>query len=350
MNERPTTSGPPELPTAAEPPEPAVARAVRSGLFLVCLFVVSVLVLAWLLALRWLNPNDDPHDLIREMRAPDRQSWQKAYAFSELLRNPRHATLKEDAILCREVAAVLDEQLRRPENDPRWIKSQVFLCRALGEFHVADGLPALLRAAEVSRSEARLEVRCAVLEALAVLAANLPSDTLREDRRVMTLLLEASDDSTAASAAVGRHRVAATATFALGVVGGALATPRLQQLLDDPRPDVRYNAAAGLARQGDAMAIPVLLEMLDSPASTLPHDESSASLRERRERLMVSNAIRAAVRLMEVNPHADRRALCDAFEQLSERRILAPALRREVIAAQRKLCDASSDWALRGGL
>jgi len=322
-------------------PEPtlstAQARAVPPGLILVPLIVVAVLVITWWLVLRWLNADYDPHELLRDMRTPDRNSWQKAYIFSELLRDPRHATLREDATLCRDLAAVLDEQLRQAEHDPAWLKSQVFLCRALGEFHVGDGLPALLRAAEASPSEARIEVRCAVLEALAVLAGNLAPGKLREDPRAIALLLDASRETNTAPAAADKNRVASTATFALGVVGGAAAMHRLQQLLDDPRPDVRYNAATGLARHGDATAIPVLLEMLGVADSALLDNESSEAVRERKYRLLVSNALHATVRLIETNPQVDRQPLLSVLDQLGGTTSLPVWLQLEVQAAQAKL-------------
>ena len=308
-----------ESSAADQTPSTAQAHAVPPGLILVPLFVVAVLVIAWWLVLRWLNADYNPHDLLRDMRAPGRDSWQKAYAFSELLRDPRHAALKEDATLCRDLADILDDQLRQAEQDPTWIKSQVFLCRALGEFRVADGLPALLRAAEASHSEARIEVRCAVLEALAVLAGNLAPGVLREDPRVIALLLDASREANAAAAS--GNRVASTATFALGVVGGATAMRRLRQLLDDPRPAVRYNAATGLARHGDATAMPVLLEMLGAADSSLLDDESSEAVRERTQGLLLSNSLHAAVRLMEANPQADRQSLMRAWSDSAALRV-----------------------------
>jgi hypothetical protein len=339
MNEPPTTSETPDLPAADQPPCTTLARGVPPGLFVAPVFVVSVLVLAWLLLLRWLNADYDPYDLIRDMRAPGRGSWQKAYAFSELLQDPRHVALKEDATLCRDLASVLDDQLRSADPDPAWIKSQIFLCRALGEFRVPDGLPTLLRAAETSHSAARVEVRCAALEAVAVLAGNLAPGELRSDRRAIAELLDASHDSNSTGRFARGNRVASTATFALGVIGGAEATHRLQQLLHDPRPDVRYNAATGLARHGDDTAIPVLLEMLTADDSALLDDESSQAMRERTRGLLLSNAIHATVRLIETNPQVDRQALRQAVEQLGSDTSLPMWVRLEVQTALKKLCD-----------
>jgi HEAT repeat protein len=350
MNEPSTTSESPDLSAADRAPCTALTRGVSPGLFFAPVFVVSALVLAWLLLLRWLNADYDPHDLLRDMRAPGRGSWQKAYAFSELLHDPRHVALKEDATLCRDLASVLDDQLRAADPDPAWIKSQIFLCRALGEFRVPDGLPTLLRAAETSHSEARVEVRCAALAALAALAGNLPPGELRSNQRTIAELLDASHDSNATGGFARGNRVASTATFALGVIGGAEATQRLQQLLHDPRPDVRYNAATGLARHGDDTAIPVLLEMLAADDSALLDDQSSLAVRERTYWLLLSNAIHATVRLIETNPQVDRQALRQAVEQLGSDTSLPMWLRLEVQAALQKLCDGETSMQERGGL
>ncbi|MHB8969194.1 MAG: HEAT repeat domain-containing protein [Pirellulaceae bacterium] len=350
MNEPTRATDAPESSAAGQTPVTAQAHAVPPGLILVPLLVVVVFVIAWWLVLRWLNADYDPHELLRDMRAPSHNSWQQAYAFSELLRDPRHAALKEDTTLCRDLAAILDEQLRQAGQDPAGIQFQVFLCRALGEFRVADGLPALLRAAAASADEARIEVRCAVLEALAVLAGNLTPGALREDPRVLTLLLDASRETDAASAAANKNRVASTATFALGVVGGPTALHRLQQLLDDPRPDVRYNAATGLARHGDVTAIPVLLEMLAAADSSWLNDESSEAVRARKLAWLVSNAIHASVRLVETNPQADRQPLLGALDRLGEASNLPVWVRLEVQAAQAQMQEQTSALYERGGL
>jgi HEAT repeat protein len=51
--------------------------------------------------------------------------------------------------------------------------------------------------------------------------------------------------------------------FALGSLPGEQQRGTLRAALDDPAPDVQWNAAVGLARHGDASAGPVLRRMLD---------------------------------------------------------------------------------------
>ncbi len=183
---------------------------------------------------------------------PNPENWRKAYALAELLRNPRNEALRENAALCRELASILDDQLRHVTDDPSRTRLRVFLCRALGEFHVPDGLPSLLRAAEVSRSKGHIDVPCAALEALAVLAGNIGPDVLRSDPRAMAVLLDASRAASDPETTHQQRPCCVHRHVHVGCGRGPCRHAALRQLLDDRRPDVRYNAATGLARHGDA--------------------------------------------------------------------------------------------------
>ena len=337
MNQSTDPSGAPNSQVAGQPLAAVANRRLAPQLYLIPLLVVSFLAVAWLLFSWSLQADSDPQALLRDMRIPNHGNWQKAYALAELLRNPRNEALRENAALCRELASILDDQLRHVNNDPSQTQLRVFLCRALGEFHVPDGLPSLLQAAEVSRSKGHIDVPCAALEALALLAGNIGPDVLRSDPRAMAVLLDASRAASDPETTINRDRVASTATFTLGVVGGPVATQRLRQLLDDRRPDVRYNAATGLARHGDAEAIPVLLEMLDTDKQLSLESEPDAAAHARNRELVLSNAVRAAVRLVAANPQADRHALIDALEQLRDAPELPARLRAAVQAAQAEL-------------
>ena len=88
-----------------------------------------------------------------------------------------------------------------------------------------------------------------------------------------------------------------TAAFALGVIGGDEALEELNQILSDPYPNARYNAALGMARHGDLRARNVLMAMLtpDNPQVVLG-EKSSSEKKIKRIRVLV-NGIRA-VRLL----------------------------------------------------
>ncbi len=107
----------------------------------------------------------------------------------------------------------------------------------------------------------------------------------------------------------------------------AQAIERLLQLIDDPRENVRYNAATGLARHGNVQALPVLLEMLDPRNHETLRREESDSVRQGRQMLVISNGIRAAERLAGVAPAAARQDLRAALQRLSDGADLPAPLR-----------------------
>jgi HEAT repeat protein len=290
--------------------------------------------MAWWVLSWALHASDDPQTLLRALRDPHRGDWRTAYTLAELLRNPQNRALREDTSLCRELASILEERLEDRSPDSSQAALRVFLCRALGEFHAVDGLPALLHAAEAGQRKGARDVQCAALEALAVLAGNLGPSAVRRDPRVVAVLLDASQASSGSEAAAEDDRVAATAAFALGVVGGPAAGQRLRELLDDQRPDVRYNAATGLAREGDAAAIPVLLEMLTT--------DTSLSVRDARQReLVMLNAARAA-RFFTAQGSAERQPLIEALARVHDASELSPALRAAAEAARAELSAVDS--------
>jgi HEAT repeat protein len=138
-----------------------------------------------------------------------------------------------------------------------------FLATLLGEMHVADGLPALVRTA---RSDPERDVRRKAINAIAVLAGSLgqmkaPQWTASDD--LVEALVEQSNDQD--------ELVRAETAFAIGVV--ALApdadsrlVDALRVLADDPYTDARFNAAVGLARIGSPLAPKAVAEMLDLEA------------------------------------------------------------------------------------
>ena len=165
-------------------------------------------------------------------------------------------------------------------------------------------------------------MRAAALEAIAVLSGNIGSSRILANRRALEVLLASSLAADSADAHTSDPRaatpdLASTATFALGVVGGAAAMERLTELLGDTRPDVRYNAALGLARHAQPKALPVLLEMLDPRNRAGYQNEKTDSARKRKQALILSNAVRAAEQLAVVAPSAARADVVRTLARLS---------------------------------
>ena len=130
----------------------------------------------------------------------------------------------------------------------------IYLCRALGEFSVPEAVPPLIEAAALTRPE-DIAVRRAALEGLAVLASHSSVAETPYQTQIDQVLGKAAADQDA--------QIRSVAAFALGVVGDQASRDQLRQMLSDVYPDVRYNAATGLARCHDAAGLEVILEMLD---------------------------------------------------------------------------------------
>jgi hypothetical protein len=167
----------------------------------------------------------------------------------------------------------------------------------------------LIEAAKTQRDEREAGVRRAAIEAMAVLTSNVGVDRLPSREAMAAALLEASRD---------RHAtLRLAAAFTLGVVGGREAQTRLQEMLVDGYPDVRYNAATGLARHGNVKAVGVLVEMLDPDQGAAIEVEKQEAAREHKRTLVLVNALRAAGQLAAANPAADLSRLAEAVERLS---------------------------------
>ena len=185
--------------------------------------------------------------------------------------------------------------------------------RILGEFHVDEGINALLRTARVDQER---DVRREAVNAIAVLAHTLasldPPQTLShpELAEVLTQLANDQDDL-----------IRSQTAFAIGVVvGGTEADDQLmlelEKLVDDLYADTRYNAAIALARQGNVRAEEAIAEMFNYEAVTMSiSKEESESLQAFKRNTMLKNALEAASVLFEKNPEIDFTKLKSAIEK-----------------------------------
>ena len=138
MNDRgePSSASLPE--TGAAIPDLPGTGGFRLQLYLAPVLLVVLLVTGWLFVYWLLHEDQDPRNLVRGMQEPGRRSWQRAYALSQLLRDPAQDALKDDADLCRALAAILSEQNRRAAEDATHAEDQqqlhfrVFLCLRVG--------------------------------------------------------------------------------------------------------------------------------------------------------------------------------------------------------------------------
>lgn len=300
----------------------------RTALYLLPAAIVLLCVLGWLALTRLVSEEYDAHSLVRDMQQPGRHSWQNAYTLSQLLQDPDYDYLRDDAELCRALAKTLDQQneLAAQEaaaavEDQQRVRFRAFLCRALGEFRVPDAWPPLLKCVNESITSTTLprgqqEVGMAALAALALSTDHMGGSPAEHARQALDLLTRASLFTNQADSPPGSWDIASAATFALGVVGSERAIEQLLTLLQDPRSDVRYNAATGLARHGHQQALCVLLEMLAPDETAAGVVEQSDSARARKQTIVWSTAIRAGARLLPALDAPDRRRLIAALQRL----------------------------------
>lgn len=280
-------------------------------LFVIPAIIVGIIVGVWL-TFNWLaHMGDDPRSYVKALSRDNAARWQAAVNLANALRRPNNK-LRDDQETAKQVAAVLKEEFR-PENKrfgENDIKLRVFLCRTLGEFTVPEGLPVLLEAAQLKRDEAEVPVRSSAIEAIALLASGPAREQVRANPETLPVLIAASRDDDAA--------IRSRAAYALAVAGGEPAIARLTQMLNDPTPDVRYNAATGLARHGDAKSVDVLVEMLDPARVQLVESAENPLAQEFKRATIAANALKAAEKLVHSSTTADLSSLKAAAERLEQ--------------------------------
>jgi hypothetical protein len=297
---------------ALPPVEPPSAGFIVQ-LFIVPGVIVLVVVMIWVL-FNWLAQKGNDRDaFVRALARNNEARWQAAFNLANALRAERGArnpTLTTDRELARQLAGILQREIKEGSLEENPLTLRIYLCRALGEFKVADGLPALMEAASTVRDEKEADVRRAALEGIALLAENAGPEEkeLAENHELEELLLEAAADDDPRT-----RSVAAVALFAIGTPPMA---EKLRFMLEDANPDVRYNAAARLAQRGDAAAVPVLLEMLDPRETAGVEAEKHPEMRPFKRALITVNALRAAGQLADKNPDADLGALKASVQEL----------------------------------
>ncbi len=299
-------------------------------LFLVPGVIVAIIVLVWL-SVDWLAHQDsDPKQYVNGLRRDTPDVWQKAENLAEMLRNDR-GELKNDGRLAAELADILNERIDAAKMDEASINLRVYLSSALGQFNTPEGLPTLLKAASTQRDEKELAVRRAALDAIGILLVNMQTAPVGQGSGLTKPAAEKSSDPAARlGSVVGDLRqtlfaaardpepvIRLRAAYVLGILGGDDASGRLVKLLDDPSPNVSYNAATALARHGDVRSIDRLLEMLSPDQSKAVQGEEK-TLQDEKRTVILLNGLRAVDQLATANPTADLSRLQKAVDELQD--------------------------------
>jgi hypothetical protein len=308
------------------PVEPPTGSFILQ-LFLIPLVIVTMVVLLWLM-FSWLAQmgRDNPQAIVEQLSRFDETSWQRAYELAELLRSPdpKYDELRRDPKVCGELIKLLEKDLKfkvdaedlkkKKRLEEIQLKRRMFLCRAIGSFHIPSGIPVLLRCIN-EPGENGADVQLSALEAIATLAKNVGPDKLRGEPNLLPTVIAASrqsDEETSTSVATDGDsffrpggEVRAVAAYALGVLGGGEEQARLEKMLIDTYPNARYNAATGLARAGDIRCLPILREMLTPNNEPAIKDERGERDKDNKRVIVLRNAIQTVVVLSQKNQAAD---------------------------------------------
>lgn len=238
MTEAPPTT---EGGEAGSPPEARGGPYLVLDLLVFPLVIVAVGVGVFVLFGLITAEGKGPGDYLDLIRTGDsNRRWQAAYELSKVIQGNQHPELSDPKLVGRMVS-LFDET---KGDDPRVRR---FLALALGRLGNAQAVPALV---EYLRGVRRGEETDSETHIYAVWALG----AIGEDAAIPELVVLATHEDP------GLRK---TAVHALGVFRSAEATAALERALLDPVDDVRWNAAAALARHGHTAAVPVLEQMLD---------------------------------------------------------------------------------------
>ena len=276
-------------------------------LFFVPMIIVSIIVAVWIM-FGWLaQSGTNPKQLSENLRQLNKGSWQDAHSLSNLLRDPRETELRKDRELASSLADTLKMLLEDPNLSvsPERHKLATWLCQALGEFEVDDGLEALIDAVKTED----FKIKRAAVEGIAKLSDKLKSSLDGSRSKLVSVLKEPAMER--APSAVREEEleygeVRSAVAYTLGIIGGEEAKDTLTLMLSDPYPEARYNAATGLARNGDVRAVERLCEMLqiENDEATKYEEKDAATLRNWKSNMVIVNGVRGVNALYIKNQEA----------------------------------------------
>ena len=178
------------------PPVQPPSAGFIMQLFLIPLLIVMIIISVWLL-FSWLaHKGTNPTKLVDEIERLNHSSWQRALTLANQLQDVGNTRLRQDRELAGRLADVLESEIAAGSNQEPRVMLRVYLCKALGEFDVDEGVDALVTAATTERDIHDLKVRRAALQALGFLADHLDAEALAaEHPAMMQAVMDASQES-----------------------------------------------------------------------------------------------------------------------------------------------------------
>jgi HEAT repeat protein len=222
---------------------------------------VLAIIVIWTLVSRMASIEQDWRSLVLDIQSPHPHVRSRAiFGLAQQLSADQSSTspepkLCDNADVARQLAELLQTELKRGSVDPNVVKQEAILAQTLALFHTHETvLPALIDAIQPDHDE---EVRTNALKAIAVIAGRamdsnqpLPVDMAEAP------LIAISSDST--------PLIRQLAAYILGLIPTETARTRLKVLMENPDSSTRLNAAIGLARQGSTDGYSVIKSELQS--------------------------------------------------------------------------------------
>jgi HEAT repeat protein len=279
-----------------------------SRFLLVPILVTVVCVAVFLMFGVLSNEPADPFDYLRELKQHSgERRWEAAFGLSRLFENPRwqaafglsqQIARDPDAVgqndrLVREMITIFEEA---KGEDPRIRR---YLAMALGRLGNPAASDALLAALSDEDAETQIHSMWAL-------------GTIGEPRAVgpLTTLLGHHD--------AGVRKMAA---YTLGALNERGTCDALAAALEDPVPDVGWNAAIALSRLGDRRGVPMLLRLLEGDFLA-----SFEGMSEEQKEAAAVEAIRALASLREPSARALLESIRDSDRSVKIRQAAIAAL------------------------
>lgn len=247
-----------------------------------------------------ITPDVKVGEVVVQLREGGQARWRAIAYITPFLYDQRYKDLRNDLALAAALSETLSQELESPLMGYAdfSIAARAHLCRLLRCMDTPVVIPSLAKAVQWRGGpspQMDSPVRRAAAESLYELGDRLGARVLRDSPEVLPALLVAAGDPV--------DPVRAAAALALGLHGGDEACRKLEGLLGDPNPTIRYNAAIGLALAGDPAGVDILEELFQSKeAQTLAETGNLESINAMRTRKLLVLSLRSLDRLIDMDP------------------------------------------------
>ena len=199
-------------------------------------FMIAIFGAIFFLLFRFITyETNDASELLNQVKIGSAtKRWQSAYELSKVLNNPE--TIPGDVSFKNQMISAYDHSI----NDDPLVRA--YLAIAMGatgdQFYAEE----LVNGLEDESRESRL----AAIQAVGMVRSEL----------AVVQLIDVIDNSDYQD-----ERLAAT--MSLGFIGDSRAIPKLNELLEDDEPNIRWDSAIALAKMGEESSVPIIENLMD---------------------------------------------------------------------------------------